>query len=67
MCLQSRADQAVELKLHKSTNIGVNRGLLVCLKTREWLNDEVMNIFIGLLQVALRDMQCQDSRLILVH
>ena len=56
--LQSRADQAVELKMHKSTNIGVNRGLLACLKSREWLNDEVMNIFIGLLQVishSIRD------------
>ncbi len=52
MHVQEQANQAVELKIHKSTNIGVHRGLLACLKSRKWLNDEVMNIFIGLLQVT---------------
>lgn len=51
--LQSRADQDAELKLHKSSNIGVTRGLMACLKSRQWLNDEVMNLFMGLLQVHI--------------
>lgn len=52
-CIQHRANQSVELKLHKSSNIGVTRGLLACLKSRIWLNDEVMNLTMGLLQVSL--------------
>ena len=36
---------------HKNTNIEIDRKLLACLQPRQWLNDEVMNIFIGLLQV----------------
>ena len=50
--VQGRADQAVELKVHKSSNIGVTRGLMACLKSRVWLNDEVMNLLVGLLQVC---------------
>ena len=38
--------------LHKGSNIGVTRHLLACLKPRTWLNDEVMNVFMGLLQVT---------------
>ena len=53
-CMQTKSDQSKELKLHKSSNIGVTRGLMACLKSRVWLNDEVMNLFMGLLQVGPR-------------
>ena len=48
---QEAADQETEILLHKGSNIGITRHLLACLKPRTWLNDEVMNVFMGLLQV----------------
>lgn len=39
--------------MHKGTNIEMTRKLLACLKPPAWLNDEVMNLYVGLLQVLL--------------
>lgn len=36
---------------HKPSNIDMPRRLLRCLKGLDWLNDEVINIYMGLLQV----------------
>lgn len=52
--MQRRADRYTELKLHKSSNIGVTRDLMMCLEAGEWLNDEVINLTMGLLQVSFR-------------
>lgn len=48
---QGRADQEAEMFLHKGSNIGVTRGLMMCLKPRTWLNDEVMNLVMAMLLV----------------
>jgi len=37
---------------HKPSNIEMPRRLLRCLNGLDWLNDEVMNIYMGLLQVC---------------
>lgn len=52
LAVQGHADQDVELKLHKGTYIGLTRRILACLQPRTWLNDEVINVFMGLLQVC---------------
>ena len=36
---------------HKPSNIEMPRRLLRCLNGLDWLNDEVINIYMGLLQV----------------
>lgn len=36
---------------HKPSNIEMPRRLLRCLRALDWLNDEVINIYMGLLQV----------------
>ena len=38
---------------HKPSNIEMPRRLLRCLRNLDWLNDEVINIYMGLLQVCL--------------
>ncbi|KAK9901672.1 hypothetical protein WJX75_007814 [Coccomyxa subellipsoidea] len=37
------------LVYHKSSNIEMSRGHMACLKGLNWLNDEVMNMYMGLL------------------
>ncbi|CAL8468186.1 g7725 [Coccomyxa elongata] len=37
------------LAYHKSSNIEMSRGHMACLKGLNWLNDEVMNIYMGML------------------
>lgn len=37
---------------HKLSNIEMPRKLLRCLRGLDWLNDEVINIYMGLLQVC---------------
>ena len=37
---------------HKPSNIEMPRRLLRCLRGLDWLNDEVINIYMGLLQVC---------------
>lgn len=39
------------LVYHKSSNIEMSRGHMACLKGLSWLNDEVMNIYMGMLLV----------------
>ena len=36
---------------HKTTNIDMTRKLIRALRSRQWLNDEIINIYVGLLQV----------------
>ena len=44
---------------HKPSNIEMPRRLLRCLNGLDWLNDEVMNFYMGLLQVcSLRYLFC---------
>ena len=37
----------------KGSNIEMTRRLMACLRGLDWLNDEVINIYMGLLQVGL--------------
>ncbi len=37
---------------HKPSNIEMPRRLLRCLRGLDWLNDEVINMYMGLLQVC---------------
>ncbi len=39
---------------HKPSNIEMPRRLLRCLRGLDWLNDEVINMYMGLLQVCTR-------------
>lgn len=39
------------LVFHKSSNIEMQRRLMACLRGLNWLNDEVMNLYMGLLLV----------------
>ena len=41
------------LVYHKSSNIEMSRGHMACLKGLNWLNDEVMNMYMGLLLVRV--------------
>ncbi len=42
-----------EILVHqKGSNIEMTRRLIACLDGLEWLNDEVINIYMGLLQVG---------------
>ena len=40
------------MSYHKPSNIEMPRRLLRCLRGLDWLNDEVINIYMGLLQVC---------------
>jgi sentrin-specific protease 1 len=44
-------DPAEILVHHKGSNIEMTRRLMACLQGTAWLNDEVINIYAGLLQV----------------
>ena len=47
---------------HKGSNIEMTRRLMACLQGTDWLNDEVINIYVGLLQVRtpLVYVQCPE-------
>lgn len=38
------------LVLHEASNIQITRDILQCLRTGAWLNDEVINVYLGLLK-----------------
>ena len=44
---------------HKGTSIELKRGDVLCMAPREWLNDEVINLYMGLLQE--RDARRRDQ------
>ncbi|KAK9817166.1 hypothetical protein WJX72_010594 [[Myrmecia] bisecta] len=45
-----KGDPEEILMKHKNSNIDITRRLIKCMKPPEWLNDEVMNVYMGLLQ-----------------
>ena len=48
------------LAYHKGANIKLTRGLLACLNDHQWLNDEVINFYMGLLQVGCIALPCEN-------
>ena len=49
--LKKGADPDELILTHKNTNISIMRKDMLCLRPSVWLNDEVVNIYMGLLQV----------------
>ena len=44
----------------QGANIKLTRGLLACLNDHQWLNDEVINFYMGLLQVGCIASPCEN-------
>ena len=47
------AEQEVVLCDHKPTNLLIRRRDIKCMQAASWLNDEVINVWMGMLQVGL--------------
>ena len=52
--LDPTADPGKVILYHKNSNISILRKDLLCLQPSTWLNDEVVNVYMGLLQVTAR-------------
>ena len=50
--LDRAADPSQVILYHKNSNISILRKDLLCLQPGTWLNDEVVNVYMGLLQVT---------------
>ena len=50
--LDRAADPSQVILYHKNSNISILRKDLLCLQPSTWLNDEVVNVYMGLLQVT---------------
>ena len=51
--LDRDADPEEVIAQHKNTNITIARKDMLCLLPGVWLNDEVVNVYMGLLQVTI--------------
>jgi len=52
-CVRPAQCAAQELVLHKQSNITIRRRHMESLRGLNWLNDEVVNVYVNLLQVQI--------------
>ncbi len=56
------ADKDIRLVYHLRTNVAVFRRDILCMKAGGWMKDEIVNIYMALLQVTL---PCHPKQLLL--